>query len=190
MFIGKCVTYIIITLSLISCWPGKQVDAPAWYKNPPPIDTSKLRFEGYYTNISESDFPQYKYTAVNPVFLTRKNKVFVSHGAHIITDSSLFTGEYYKILRPTDFGVYIIEGNKISAFAPVAVAVAGGSFYPVYRLHFTGTIINKELITNWQAVPPFPKRIKKIDIKENPGIFSAHDLKFIQADSIKSLNPE
>lgn len=190
MFFGRCLTYIIITLSLISCLTGKQVDAPAYYKNPAPVDTSKLRFDGYYTNITELGYSQYNYTAVDPVLFTPKNRIYVVHGANTITDSSIFTCKYYKELDPNHFGVYIIEGNKISAFVPVTVAIAGGSFYRIYSLNFTGTIVNKDLITNWKAVPPFPKRIKKSDIEntQNNGIFREHDLKFVQADSIKCLN--
>lgn len=191
MIFAKCLTYTIITLSLMSCWAGKQVAAPAYSVNPMPVDTSKLRYDGYYTNISESDYPQARYIAVNPVFFASGNRIHVSHGANIITDSTLFTCKYYKQLNPADLGVYIIEGNKISAFVPVAVAIAGGTFYPTYRLHFTGTIANRDLITNWKAVPPFPKRIKKRVIEDslNSGIFNEHDLEFIGADSITCLNP-
>lgn len=191
MFFGKCLLYIIITLSLISCWNGKQIDNPAYYENPAPVDTSKVRFDGYYTNSSELGYSQQNYTAVDPVFFTPKNRIYVVHGANTITDSSIFTCKYYKQLDTEYLGIYIIEGNKISAFAPVSVAIAGGSFYPIYRLHFTGTIVNKNLITNWKAVPPFPNRIKKRDIEnsQNNGLFREHDLKFILADSIKCLNP-
>jgi hypothetical protein len=190
MFVGRCLTYIIITLSLISCWTGKQVDAPAYYENPARVDTGKLRFDGYYTSMSRSDYPQHKYTAVNPVFFTPKNRLYVSHGSHIITDSTLFTCTYYKQLDPAELGVYIIEGNKISAFIKMAVAMTEGAWYGIYSLHFSGTIVNKDSITNWKAVPPFPERIKKRDMEYNIGIFKEHDMKFVQADSIKCLDPE
>ena len=183
MLFGRCLTYIIITLSLISCWTGKQVAAPAYYENPAPVDTGKLRFDGYYTNISRLDYPHNKYPAVNPVFLTTKNKIYVSHGSY--PDSTLFTCKFYKQLNPTHLGVYIIEGNKIAAFVPVVVAMGEGAWYGTYNLHFSGTIVNKESITNWKAVPPFPKRIKKRDIDENSHLFGEHDMKFIQADSIR-----
>lgn len=190
MFFRRSLPYIIISLSLVSCWAGKQVDAPAYYKNPAIVDTGKLRFNGFYSNNSESGYSQDKYTAVDPVVFTPKNRIYVVHGAHIITDSAMFTCKYYKQQDSTDAGVYIVEGNKISAFAAVAVAIAGGSFYPVYRLHFTGTIVNENLITNWKAVPPFPKRIKKRDIEntQNNGLFREHDLKFVVADSVKCLD--
>lgn len=190
MFVGKYLSYIIITVSLISCWTGKQVDAPAWYENPATVDTGKLRFNGYYTNISRADYPQHKYPAVNPVFFTPKNKVYVSHGSY--PGNTLFTCKFYKEeIAAADLGKYILEGNKIVAFVPVVVAMGGGSYNAIYYLNFTGTIVNKDLITNWKAIPPFPKKIEK-SIKDglmNPGIFEVHDLKFIQADSIKCLNP-
>lgn len=186
---GKYLTYVIITLSLVSCWTGKQVDAPAYYGNPAPVDTGKLRFDGYYTNTSDTGYILHKYTAVTPVFFTPKNKVHVSHGAHIITDSSLFTCGYYKKLPAADLGVYIIEGNTISAFAPVAIAMGEGAWYGIYNLHFSGTIVNKDSITNWKAVPPFPKKIKERDMEYNSHVLQAHDMKFIQADSIRCLNP-
>ena len=187
----QIVSFIIIALSLVSCWAGKQVERPAFYKNPPAVDTGMVRFNGYYTNISELNYSQQNYTAVDPVIFTPKSKVYVVHGANSIDDSSVFTCNYYKELKPEDFGVYIIEGNKISAFVQVSVAIAGGSFWPIYWLNFTGTIVNKDLITNWKAVAPFPKRIKKNDFAntQNNGLFKEHDLKFIQADSIKCLNP-
>jgi hypothetical protein len=189
MSVGKYLSYIIIAVSLLSCFPGKQVDAPSWYENPAPVDTGKVRFDGYYTNISEFDYSRDNYTAVNPVFFTPKNKLYVSHGAYIKTDSSLFTCTFYKKLPAAHLGRYIIEGNKIAAFVPVAVAMGEGAWYGIYNLHFSGTIANKESITNWKAVPPFPKRIKKRDIAYNSGIFKEHDLLFIQADSIKCLTP-
>lgn len=180
-------SYIIIALSLVSCFPGKQLDPPAYYNNPSPVDTTKLRFDGFYTNISDTSYKPENYTAVNPVIFTVNNKIRVSHGAHIKTDSSLFTCKYNKEYPPD--GVYIIEKNKISAFVPVAVAKGEGAWYPIYKLHFTGTIANRELITNFKAVPPFPKRIKQRDIDWSPGIFKEHDLKFVRADSIRCLNP-
>ena len=191
MFFCKGLICIIITSTLISCGAGKQVDAPAWYTDPARVDTGKLRFDGYYTNISEPNYPQTKYTAVNPAFFTSENKISVSHGANIGTDSSVFTCEYYKRIKPASLGKYIIEGNKISAFVPVSVATAGGTFYPIFNLYFTGTIANKELITNWKAVPPFPAKISKsvIEDPQNTGVFVEHDMKFIRADSVKCLNP-
>jgi hypothetical protein len=148
-------SFIIITLSLISCWTGKQVDAPAYYKNPSPVGTDKVRFDGYYTNISRPDHPQNKYTAVNELFFTTKNRIFVSHGSRDNKDSTLFTCKYYKQLDPAELGVYIIEGNKISAFVAMAVAMGEGAWYGIYNLHFSGTIVNKGLITNWNAVVQF-----------------------------------
>lgn len=191
MFLGRCLICIVIALSLISCWTGKQLDAPAYYENPAPVDTGKLRFDGYYTNISELNYPHDNYTALNPVFFTPKNKIYGSHGARTITDSTLFTCKFYKQLDPANLGVYVIEGNKISAFVRVVVSMGEGAWYGIYNLHFSGTIVNKESIINWKAVPPFPKRIKKRDIEnsQNDGIFREHDMKFIQADSIKCLNP-
>lgn len=190
MIFGRCLAYIIISLGLASCWTGKQVDAPVYYRTPAPVDTNQLRFDGYYTNISRPDYPQYKYTAVNEIFFTTKNRIHVSHGAHTISDSTLFTCKFYKNMDPADLGVFITEGNKISAFVPVAVAMKEGAWYGVYNLHFSGTIVSKELITNWKAVPPFPKRINKRDIEYNEQIFGERDMKFVQADSIKCLNPK
>jgi len=187
MFTSRYLTSIIIVFSLVSCFPGKQLDPPAYYKNPASADTTKLRFDGFYTTISDTSYKLENYTAILPVFFTVNNKMSVSHGGHIKTDSSLFSCAYYKKYLPK--GVYIIEGNKISAFVPVAVAKGEGAWYPIYRLHFSGTIINKEFITNFRAVPPFPKKVKKRDINWNTGIFKEHDLKFVRADSIKCLTP-
>ncbi|RFS20007.1 hypothetical protein DVR12_19980 [Chitinophaga silvatica] len=189
MYFGKCLSFTIISLSLISCWEGKQLSSPDYSKHPTLIDSSKLRFDGYYTNISRPDHLNDKYPAVNPVFFTRNNKIYVSHGSN--TDSALFTCSFYKKLNPADLGVYVIEGNRISAFVRVAVSMGEGAWYGLYNLHFSGTIVNRELIKNWKAVPPFPKRIKKRDFEntQNVGIFEEHDLKFIQADSIRCLNP-
>jgi len=191
MFFGRCLTGIAIAWSLISCGAGKQLDAPAWYKIPPPVDTGKLRFDGYYTISNDTGYSLDRYSAVNPVFFTSKNKIYVSHGAYIKTDSSLFTCAFYKKIAPANLGVYIIEGNKITAFVPVVVSIGEGAFYRTYNLHFSGTIVNKESIANWKAVPPFPKKIKKRDLEnsQNSGIFLEHNLKFIQADSIKCLIP-
>jgi hypothetical protein len=190
MLLGRSLTCIIITLSLISCGAGKQLNAPVWYTSLIAVDTAKLHFDGYYTNISRTDYPQDKYPAVNPVFFTSENKIYVSHGSY--PDSTLFTCKFYKEkVAATDLGKYIIEGNKIVAFVPVAVAMGGGAYYATYNLNFSGTIVNRNLITSWKAIPPFPEKIEK-SIGEgllNPGIFEAHDMKFIQADSIKCLQP-
>jgi hypothetical protein len=191
MSFGRSLTFFIITVSLVSCLTGKQLDTPAYYKAPAPADTGKLRFDGFYSNTGKPGYPRDRYSAVNPVFFTPKNRIHVSHGANTVTDSSLFTCKYYRQLNPAGLGTYIIEGNKISAFVPVAVAMGEGAWFGIYHLHFSGIIVNKELITNWKALPPFPKRIKKRDMEnsQNSGIFSEHDLQFIQADSINCLNP-
>lgn len=191
MLFGRSLMYVVITACLFSCWAGKQLPAPAYLDQPIPVDSGYIRFDGFYTTIQDPGSSREKYTAVNPVYFINKNKVYVVHGANTDKDSTLFTGKYYQQLKPTDFGGYIIKGNKISAFAPVAVAIAGGTFYFVYNLHFAGTIVDENLITDWKAVPPFPKRIKKNDIEEpqNNGIFKAHDLKFIPVDSLTRLNP-
>ena len=191
MSFARSFTFLFITSILVSCWTGRQVEAPAYYAAPAPADTGKLRFDGFYSNISKAEYPRSEYSAVNPVFFTAKNRISVSHGARLVGDSALFTCKFYKQLDPADLGIYIIEGNKISAFVPVTVALGEGALFRTYNLHFSGTIVNKELITNWKAVPPFPKRIKKRDIEnsQNRGVFEEHDLKFIEADSIRCLNP-
>ncbi|MBN8837178.1 MAG: hypothetical protein J0I09_07965 [Sphingobacteriia bacterium] len=181
------------TISLGSCWPGKQLPAPAYLRvhKQEQEGTGKLRLDGYYSNISDSLYPGNKYTAVDPLLFTANHKVHVVHGSYTHQDSAVFTCNYYKKLTSRDFGDYLVEGNKISAFAPVAVAIAGGSLYFVYYLNFTGTI-SGHLIKDWKAVPPFPKRIKKNDMDEpqNNGIFKAHDFAFIQvpADSLACLS--
>ena len=82
MLFRRYLPYVIVSLSLVSCWPGKQIDAPAWYKNPAPADTGKLRFDGYYTNISELNYSQQNYTAVDPVFFySGKQDICCSWGA-------------------------------------------------------------------------------------------------------------
>jgi hypothetical protein len=189
MFFGRFLICIVVTLSLASCWTGKQLDPPAYYNNPAPVDTNKIRFDGYYTNVSESDYSQSKYIAVNEIFFTSKNKIHVSHGARVITDSTMFTCKYYKNYDQKKLGTYIIEGNKISAFVAVAVAKAEGAWYPIYKPHFSGTIVNKDSITKWNAVPPFPKRLKKRDMKGNDGMFKEREMKFVRVDSIRCLTP-
>lgn len=191
MFLNKCLTCITISSILLSCGAGKQLDAPAWYEHPAAVDTSKLRFDGYYTISNDTGYTLDKYSAVNPVFFTPKNKIYVSHGAYIKTDSSLFTCAFYKKMGADRLGVYIIEGNKITAFVPVVVSIGEGALYYTYNLHFSGIIVDKGTITNWSAVPPYPDKIKKRDLEnpQNSGFFREHDLKFIQADSIACLNP-
>lgn len=180
--------YILLNPALISCWEGKQLAAPEYYNNPTPVDLNKIQFNGYFTNISRYDYPIEKYPALNPVFFTPNNNILVSHGAY--TDSALFTCKYYEqSFKPRSFGKYIIKGDTIFAFVPVAVSKGDGAFYGIYNLNFKGIIVNRNLITDWGAVPPFPKRIGKRDFEDiaNTGLFKAHDLKFIETDAVKCL---
>jgi hypothetical protein len=184
MLLARCLTTITISCCLISCGAGKQLPAPAWYQHPSPIDTGLLSFDGYYTIDNDPRYPLDRYHALTPVFITDKNNIWISHGAYTLTDSSLFTCKY---VNKKDLGKYRTEGNKITAFLPVVVALGEGALYRTFHLHFSGTMVDKEIISDWKAIPPFPKRIKRRDIEFNNSLFKAHELKFIKT-GINCLN--
>ena len=64
----KSLLLIVFCFSSFACVKTKQLTESAYYNNIIQIDTIWISLNGYYTNISESDYPIERYTAVNPVF--------------------------------------------------------------------------------------------------------------------------
>ena len=177
---------ICLLFSLISCGKGLLLTAPAYVLNPAAIDTSKLRFDGFYSMVNEK-YPSSKYTAESEVVFTINNKIFNSYGAN--TTDIVFTCERYKNIRKDRIGTYTIEGNKIKAFVPTVVTIGDGAKYLLYNLNYEGTIQNKELITDWHAVPPFPQKFGKgiFNSFQNNETFEPQVMKFVNTEAVRCL---
>ncbi|GEM_PF-2879366 len=177
---------VILFLFCLSCGKGVQLTAPEWTKNPPP-QKGKLRFDGYYT---VKDAPD-DYINLYPVLFTKKNKTYLRSGGsslkYPVNDCKVFAS-----VREAKLGSYYIEGNKIIAYIPIEVSMKNGSWQSEYFLNFTGTIVDENTIIDWVAVPPFPSKVRRTEMKDdiNRYIFNKHILKFKHSEDVKCLKTE
>ena len=187
---AKGIIFVLI-FSFFSCGTGRLLTAPDFVLYPPKIDTTKLRFDGYYSVVDEK-YPSSEYTAVSEVIFTKNNKIYNSWGASITNE--VFTCKRYLAITASDLGVFVILGDTIRAFVPTLITCGDGAYYNKYNLNYRGIIKNRDTIVDWHAVPPFPEKFDRSGCVFNSGqnrhTFEPQVLKFVQTDAVKCLKAE
>lgn len=180
------ITSFVFLIIFLSCGKGKLLTTPDYARNPSPVDTTRLRFDGFYS-IVDSKYPYSEYTAVDEVIFTKDNRIYNAFGAS--TSNVVFTCDRYRLIDKNRLGAFIISENKIKAFVPTIVTIGDGASYLQYNLNYEGIIQTRELIIGWHAIPPFPEKFGKniINSFQNQHIFEPQTIRFVQTNAVECL---
>lgn len=190
---------LIITLFLTSCaykvkTPVQAISIIEAYK----LDTTKIRFNGYYNLIADTiAFSNgYKYTFARhttdnlTVFNQNKN-IYICGGATI--DNSAKSCEFYQRIvnwsqthKEDYLGKYTIKNDSIYAYALTHIVIRAGGVADVY-CNYRGYVKNRDTIIDWKIIQPYPKDFTKFVIENNKNLLKPHILYFVKTDAVKCL---
>lgn len=88
----------------------------------------------------------------------------------------------YKI----KYSKFTIKNDSIYTYHAILITVAAGQRVPVW-CNFRGYVKNKDTITDWKIIPPYPKDFTKSVKKWNADLFKPHTLYFVKTDAVKCL---
>jgi hypothetical protein len=190
---------LITTLILAGCaYKVKTPIKPISFIETHELDTTKIRFNGYYhliedtvvfTNGYKYIFPSDK-TSNLRIFNKNKNLYFNSGK---INEYSPLTCEFYK--KENDrynrykikYLRYTIKNDSLYTYNYILITVGAGQRVPVY-CNFRGFVKNRDTITNWKVIPPYPKDFTKFVKERNKDLFEPHTLYFVKTDAVKCLD--
>ncbi len=163
-----------------------------------PLDTTKVKYNGYYNLIADTiTFTNgYKYTFPRhitdglTVFNQNKN-VYICGGATL--DNSALSCEFYqsivnwsKMHNEDYLGKYTIKNDSIYAYALAHIVITAGRVADVY-CNYRGFVKNRDTITDWKVIPPYSKDFTKFVIENNQSLLNPHTLYFVKTDAVKCL---
>jgi hypothetical protein len=161
----------------------KQLSAPSFINDP--VDTTKIRFNGFYTMVGKAKH----LSADKGAVFTKEKKVFVQGGS--LEGNQALLCETYKSIDPTYLGQFTIKNNEIHACVPFYFRKRGrlASPYRIYMTNFRGIIKNRDTITDWKVVPPYPAGLDKedLDYYANKNWLAPKILYFVKTDAVKCL---
>ncbi|WP_300487744.1 hypothetical protein [Flavobacterium sp.] len=190
---------LITTILLIGCsYKVKAPIQPLSFIETYPLDTTKIRYDGYYNNISDSVFIRgnFKYTfpknKTTELVVFNKNKfIYIDSGATI--DETALSCEYYQKIETwykthnEDYlGYFTIKNDSIYAYTITTIGIKNGAKTAVFCNH-RGFIKNRDTITDWKVIPPYPKDFTKFVIEKNQWLFKSKTLYFVKTDAVKCL---
>lgn len=191
---------LIITVILTGCaYKVKTQIQPLSIIETYKLDTTKIRFDGYYNNIVDTIFYSngYKYnfpksSISDRLVVFNKNKnIYIEGGATI--DSSSFTCKYYqdieiwyKTHNENYLGRFTIKNDSVYAYALTSIRIRAGGVTDVY-CNYKGYIKNRDTITDWGIVPPYSEDFTKFVIENNKNLLRPHTLYFVKTDAVKCL---
>lgn len=186
----KRVFPILIVFFIYSCSQVKELTPFPYLHNP--IDSSKIRFDGFYSAIDTTTLPNGNkrsevYTSQNEVVFCLNKKQYISNGASVSNEA--LTCDFYRNISSELLGEFTIKGNEIYSYSPLYF-VMYGSFSKIHYAHFKGYIKNRDTIVDWKIVPPYPKNIGNWEINHprNKFQFMPKTLYFVKTDAVKCLD--
>ncbi len=162
------------------------------------LDTTKIRYNGYYNKIVDTfvysnglryDFPK---SITNELIVFSKNKKIYINDNTATRDSSSFNCKYYKEiytrlkLYNVDLPNFTVKNDSIYTFFDAIITVGGGQRVPVY-CNYRGYVKNRDTIADWKVIPPYPKDFTKFVIEKNKDLFEPKTLYFVKTDAVKCL---
>ena len=161
------------------------------------LDTTKIRFNGYYHLIEDTVVYTngYKYIfksdKTSNLRIFNKNK-YLYFNSGKINEYSPLTCEYYKKENnrykkyEIKYPKYTIKNDSLYTYHSILITVGAGQRVPVY-CNFRGFVKNKDTIIDWKVIPPYPKDFTEFVIENNKHLFKSHTLYFIKTDAVKCL---
>jgi hypothetical protein len=190
---------LIMTVILNGCaYKVKTPIQPISFIETYKLDTTKIKFNGYYNKIVDTiiSFDGLKYSTplkiTNELIIFNKNKKIFINVNESTNDSSSFNCKYYKeiFVRYSKYKInypkYTIKNDSLYTYHGILITVSAGQRVPVY-CNFRGYVKNRDTITDWKVIPPYPKDFTKFVKKINADLFVPHTLFFVKTDAVKCL---
>lgn len=188
---------LLIIISSSCAYKIKEPILPISFIQSYPLDSTKIRFNGFYTNYCLDSLKQvnidYKdANSIDMVVFSKKKKTNSDY--HGVTKSNQpFTCEYYEDIvkwrkenKMEYLGDFTIKNDSIYAYVPIYLALTGHRFVQI-NFNYRGYLKNKDTITDWKVIKPYPKDITKVAIRMNPRLFKPQTLYFVKTDAVKCL---
>lgn len=190
---------LLITVVLYGCaYKVKSPIQPVSFIETHKLDTTKIRYNGYYNKIVDSlyTFDGLKYSVprklANELIVFNKNKNIFIDANESTSDSSSFNCKYYKEThdRYNRYGIkypkFTIKNDSIYTYHGILITVGAGQRVPV-NCNFRGYIKNRDTIIDWKIIPPYPKDFTKFVKEINKDLFEPYTLYFVKTDAVKCL---
>ncbi len=162
-----------------------------------PLDTTKIKFDGFYTNtyldlVKERDDEFADYSSSDMIIFNGNNKVKSFY--YILTkNNDPFNCDFYtnfvattKKYTKKGIGNFTIKNDSIYAYVPIYLALTGHRFAEV-DFNYRGYLKSKDTITDWKVIKAYPKDITKNAISLNPRLFEPQTMYFVKSDAVKCL---
>jgi|GEM_PF-4939235 len=162
---------VLSFLYVLSC-KSRQLPYPSYLSHS--VDTSKVRFDGVYFSDNEN---------TGEIVLTNQKGVAVWGSG---SSKETHNCDFYQKINTSFIGQFTIIGNEIFAFAPYTY-IKRGKIYFSYLTHFRGEIKNKDTITNWRVVPPYPPELNDKYLKYNFKRMRPRNLYFVKSEAVRCL---
>ncbi|MEO4004116.1 hypothetical protein [Flavobacterium sp. CAU 1735] len=196
---------IILIMSLVSMGSAYKVPfpiKPVSFIETHKSDTSKIRFNGFYNTLDTAIINRQNdiyfgksshelYSSLYLVIFGRNKKIYID-GVETFGNKP-FTCEYYKRIRDWNklhkeeyLGNYTIKNDSIYAHVEVRTVTSAGRIKSIY-CNYRGYIKNKDTITDWKVIAPYPKDFTKFVIEKNQWLFKSKTLYFVKTDAVKCL---
>jgi hypothetical protein len=120
-----------------------------------------------------------------------KTNFFYFEYEKIIDNSAqkcFFYEEIYKRHKLYNFRYerFSIKNDSIYGYVSPLITVGAGQRVPVY-CNYRGYVKNRDTITDWKVIPPYPKDFTKFVIEKNKDLFQPKTLYFVKTDAVKCL---
>lgn len=190
---------ILLCIIFLSCSEVKQLKASSFIDNQ--IDTTKIHFDGYYNTldtITIKDIRRGDYGKRNcDIYKTISLKIFgktknIFNSYKDTKDSSALFCRFYEQefnrykLNNIDFEKFTIKNDSIYTYTLQLITVGAGQRVPVY-CNYRGFVRNRDTITDWKVIPPYPKDFSKFVIEKNKDLFEPKTLYFVKTNAVKCL---
>jgi hypothetical protein len=191
----KSIVFISCSLICIFCSEKKIINSSIYLKenNFTSEDTEMiLRCDGLYNTYDTSKLRcslqiNERYVIYKPlIILNSHNLKHSTPGGSL--DSNNLTFEFYaNLINFTKLvGNYYINNDTLRAKTPVYL-YAPGMRLKLYECNYIGIIKNRDTITDWHIVPPYPKANPKFN--ENfHDLLEPHTLYFIKSTALSKLD--
>lgn len=194
----KTLFLIPIILLLSACaYKIKEPIQPLSFIANYPLDTTKLRFDGFYTNTNldllKEKIDEFEYYTSADMIIFNENSKVKSFYYLFTKNNDPFNCDFYtnfvattKEYKKKANGNFTIKNDSIYAYVPIYLALTGHRFVEV-DFNYRGYLKSKDTITDWKVIMPYPKDITTNAISLNPRLFEPQTMYYVKSDAVKCL---
>jgi hypothetical protein len=131
------------------------------------------------------------FTSIRFVVFNKNKGVYQNSGNN--KDDSPYKCSYYKMIanwhkehKKEIFGNFLIKKDSIYAYLPITLNT-WGMIPRTVKCNYRGYIKNKDTITDWRVVPPYPRGISNFIFENNLDLFNSQTLYFVKTEAVKCL---